>query len=85
MEYLAGGDLLDRILNKIEANNPYTERDAARVMRSIFSALGHLHTEHNMAHRDIKPENILLQVRIVFLLFSVFSFFFPFSLSIVSL
>jgi hypothetical protein len=60
MEYLAGGDLLDRILNKINSNDPYRERDAAHVMKSIFSALSHLHDEHNMAHRDIKPENILL-------------------------
>lgn len=60
MEYLEGGDLLDRILNKIESGVPYSELDAAIVMKSIFSALQHLHVEHNMAHRDIKPENILL-------------------------
>ncbi len=60
MEYLAGGDLLDRILNKIASGDPYQEQDAAHVMKSIFSALSHLHNDHNMAHRDIKPENILL-------------------------
>ena len=60
MEYLAGGDLLDRILNKNNANNPYSEQDAAHVMHAVLQAVCYLHEEHSMAHRDLKPENILL-------------------------
>ena len=60
MEYLAGGDLLDRILNKIDAGDPYSERDAAHVLHAVVSAVQYLHKEHSMAHRDLKPENILL-------------------------
>ena len=61
MEHLAGGDLLDRILQKSNAGDPYGEPAAAHVMHSIFDALQYLHERQNIAHRDIKPENILLQ------------------------
>ena len=63
MEYLSGGDLLDRILNKIDADDPYSERDAAHVMHAVLSAVRYLHEQHSMAHRDLKPENILLSSR----------------------
>ena len=63
MEYLSGGDLLDRILNKIDADDPYSERDARHVMHAVLSAVRYLHEQHSMAHRDLKPENILLSSR----------------------
>jgi serine/threonine protein kinase len=50
MELCSGGDLYSR--------DPYTEEDAARVLSSILSALGYMHSK-NVVHRDLKYENIL--------------------------
>jgi serine/threonine protein kinase len=50
MELCAGGDLYSR--------DPYTEEDAARILSSILSALGYMHSK-NVVHRDLKYENIL--------------------------
>ncbi|KAL9190501.1 hypothetical protein ACHAXT_000207 [Thalassiosira profunda] len=36
----------------------FPERDAARIVRSLLSAVAYLHS-HNCVHRDLKPENIL--------------------------
>ena len=54
MEYCSGGELLERI-----ADNGYlNEKDAAAIMKKIFSAVKYLH-EHGIVHRDLKPENFL--------------------------
>ena len=36
----------------------FSEKDAARIVRSILSAVSYLHSR-DMVHRDIKPENVL--------------------------
>lgn len=59
MDLLQGGDLFDRIV----AKGHYTEVEARRVMRRLFSAIHYLHQDRNIVHRDIKPENILLVSR----------------------
>jgi len=56
MECMTGGELFDRIQSR--SDNPFTEREAAEIVRMISSALYHLHTM-NVAHRDLKPENLL--------------------------
>lgn len=55
MELCAGGELFDRII----AKGYYTERGAARLLRTIVQII---HTCHSMGviHRDLKPENFLL-------------------------
>uniref|UniRef100_A0A0N4U7W5 non-specific serine/threonine protein kinase n=1 Tax=Dracunculus medinensis TaxID=318479 RepID=A0A0N4U7W5_DRAME len=53
MEHMGGGQLFDRI-----KQGQLTERDAARIMQQLCSAVAHLHSL-NIAHRDIKPENVL--------------------------
>ena len=50
LEYCSGGDLYTR--------DPYTQDEAARIMRAILSAVAYLHL-HNVIHRDLKYENIM--------------------------
>ena len=55
MEFAAGGELFDRIVER----GVYSERQAAEVVTRVLEALVYLHS-NNIIHRDIKPENLLL-------------------------
>ena len=55
-EYLAGGELFDRI---IEVHN-FSEAQAAKLIEQVISAVVYLH-KHNIIHRDLKPENIVFE------------------------
>ena len=56
MEALSGGDLYSR--------DPYTEEDAARIIKAILSAISYLHS-NKIIHRDLKYENVsILPTRI---------------------
>jgi serine/threonine-protein kinase Chk2 len=55
MEYLPGGDLLQRILD----HGIYEYGVTRRLFSNVLSGIGCLH-ENGIVHRDIKPENILL-------------------------
>ena len=57
-EYLEGGELLDRIVEKTS----YSEREARDVSAVILGAVAYMH-ERRIAHRDLKPENLLLRDR----------------------
>lgn len=54
MEYCPNGELYNHIVN----NGPMGERETARVLAQILSALIYL-KKMGISHRDIKPENIL--------------------------
>lgn len=54
LELCEGGELYDSIVKR----GCYSERDAARIMQQLMSALQSLHA-YNILHLDIKPENIL--------------------------
>lgn len=54
MEYCSGGELLDKIANY----GFLPEKEAANIMKKIFSAVNYLH-ERGIVHRDLKPENFL--------------------------
>ncbi|CAM9334525.1 unnamed protein product [Chrysoparadoxa australica] len=56
MELVDGGELFDRIVNKVR----YGEDDARGCVRSLLKGIHYLHTQ-DVVHRDIKPENILLK------------------------
>lgn len=55
MEFCAGGDLLQRILD----HGIHTAEVTRRLFKEVLSGLEWMH-RRNIAHRDIKPENILL-------------------------
>ena len=55
MELADGGELFDKILEKIK----FSEKEAKIHFYQMLSAVQYLH-QHNIAHRDLKPENILL-------------------------
>ena len=55
MEYVKGGELLDRIMKKTN----YGEDEAAKLIYNVLVAVKYLH-DRNIVHRDLKPENILL-------------------------
>ncbi|CRG93685.1 calcium-dependent protein kinase 2, putative [Plasmodium gallinaceum] len=56
MELCSGKELFDSIIEQ----GSFTEKNAATIMKQIFSAIFYLHSL-NIVHRDIKPENFLFQ------------------------
>lgn len=55
IEYMDGGDLLNRILEK----GCYSEADGKLVFSQICAGLAYLHSK-DICHRDLKPDNVLL-------------------------
>ncbi|CAM9234655.1 unnamed protein product [Ectocarpus fasciculatus] len=55
LEYLTGGELFDRIMQK----ESYNERDARDVVKVLVHAVSYLH-ENSIVHRDLNPGSILL-------------------------
>ena len=51
MEYLKGGELLDRIQRK----SKFDENAAAKLMTKLISAVNFMHFQ-GVVHRDLKPE-----------------------------
>ena len=54
LELVTGGTVLDRII----ADDHFTERDAAAVTSDVLHAVQYLHSL-GIVHRDLKPENLL--------------------------
>ncbi|XP_026207189.1 myosin light chain kinase, smooth muscle-like isoform X2 [Anabas testudineus] len=55
MEYIAGGELFQRI---VDDNFEHTEPTCARYMQQILEGMDYVHKQ-NVVHLDIKPENIV--------------------------
>lgn len=58
MEECTGGELFDRILDRIEAKKLYSEKEACQIFKQMMSAVSYCHKE-KICHRDLKPENLL--------------------------
>lgn len=58
MEECTGGELFDRILDRIEAKKLYSEKEACGIFKQMMSAVAYCHKE-GICHRDLKPENLL--------------------------
>jgi serine/threonine protein kinase len=54
LELAEGGEIFEHVA----ANGPYSEHDAALVIRQVGLALSHMHGL-GVCHRDLKPENLL--------------------------
>jgi serine/threonine protein kinase len=53
-------DLLNRLLDRIQENRHYNEKEVRQIFEQLLQALKYLHSDRGITHRDIKPENILL-------------------------
>ena len=58
MEECKGGELFDKLLEHIDSGEMYSEKEAAKIIKQIMSAVEYCHN-NGICHRDLKPENIL--------------------------
>lgn len=58
MEECSGGELFDRIIERINKKELFTEKQAAVIFKNMMSALCYCHA-NQICHRDLKPENLL--------------------------
>ena len=70
MEYLKGGELLQRIRQQ----KNFSENEAASIMKKLISAVNFMHYQ-GVVHRDLKPEvknqplyDIYIYIYIIFML-----------------
>lgn len=62
MEECLGGELFDKIIDHIQANKMYSEKEAANLFEQLMRAIAYLH-EKKICHRDLKPENLLFATK----------------------
>lgn len=60
MEQCTGGELFERIIENVNKDKMYTEREAAEIFKQVMSAIAYCHSK-NICHRDLKPENLLFK------------------------
>ena len=58
MEECKGGEIFDRIIERINSKKMYTEKDAAIIFEQVMSCIQYCHNQ-KICHRDLKPENLL--------------------------
>ena len=58
MEECKGGEIFDRIIQRIQTKQMYSEKDAANIIQQVMSCIQYCHN-NNICHRDLKPENLL--------------------------
>jgi len=58
MEECTGGELFDRIIDRVNKKALFTEREAAIIFKQMMAAICYCHGQ-KICHRDLKPENLL--------------------------
>ena len=58
MEECKGGELFDKIIEHIDNDEMYSEKEAAEIILQVMSAVEYCHN-NGICHRDLKPENLL--------------------------
>ena len=58
MEECLGGELFDRIMERIQEKKIYNEKEASIIFKQIMKGVEYCHSK-GIVHRDLKPENIL--------------------------
>ena len=58
MEECKGGELFEKIIERIRAKQMYSEKYAANIIKQIMSCIQYCHNK-KICHRDLKPENLL--------------------------
>lgn len=56
MELLRSGSLSQLLVKRQKEDNPFSDDEAAIVMKHLFLAVKYLH-DNNFVHRDLKPGN----------------------------
>lgn len=59
MELVQHGNLSDKIAQKVERGESFSDEEASQIVKSILEAVEYLH-QNNVVHRDLKPDNILM-------------------------
>ena len=62
MELVTNGSLEELMKARLESDTRFSDKEVSLLMRSILSALAHIHDKDTL-HRDLKPSNILLADR----------------------
>ena len=62
MELIKDGSLQELLQLRKVSDKRFTDKEVSTLIRSILSALAHMHEKDTM-HRDLKPSNILLADR----------------------
>ncbi len=58
MEECTGGELFDRIIERIQKKDMFSEKEAAKMFKQMMAAICYCHGQ-KICHRDLKPENLL--------------------------
>ncbi len=58
MEECTGGELFDRIIERIQKKEIFSEKEAALMFKQMMAAICYCHGQ-KICHRDLKPENLL--------------------------
>ena len=60
-ELIRDGNLLEALTKMSDEDIPFTERDAANIVRKLLLGLSYIH-ESGYMHRDIKLENVMINM-----------------------